>query len=133
MVQGQELKVNINHGSREALISVKGLGPSLAQRIIKGRPYEELSDLVRVSGINEIKLASLLPYLTIEKTHSKAPLEEKPAMIFFDDPTKPSEAPGQTKTAPCAWKDADQRAALLIILSGFLFGLIILLLRRKCK
>lgn len=133
MAQDQVSKVNINHGSREALIAVNGLGPSLSQRIIDGRPYEQLSDLVRVSGINDIKLASLLPFLTLEKTPSQAPLQEKPAMITADKVAKPSEPPEITKTGPCAWKGTDQRAAFLIILCGFFIGLMILLLRRKAK
>lgn len=133
MAQGQESKVNINHGSLESLMSVNGLGPVLGQRIIEGRPYEQLSDLVRVSGINEIKLASLQPFLTLEKPSSKAPLQEKSALITADEPSKPSGSPELTKTAPCPWKGTNQRDAILIILSGFLFGLIILLLRRKGK
>jgi len=133
MAQGQGTKVNINHGSRKALISVKGLGPSLAQRIIEGRPYVQLSDLVRVSGINDIKLASLRPFLTLENPPSQAPLQEKPAMITANEPSKPIEPPELAKTGPCAWKTSDQREAILIILGGFFLGLMILLLRRKDK
>jgi len=133
MAQGQESKVNINYGSRAALISVKGLGPSLAQRIIDGRPYEQLSDLVRVSGINDIKLASLMPFLALEKPPSQAPLKEKPAMITANEPSKPIEPLELAKTGPCAWNTTDQREAILIILGGFLLGLMILLLRRKGK
>ena len=131
MAQEQESKVNINHGSREALISVKGLGPSLARRIIDGRPYEQLSDLVRVSGINDIKLAALKPFLTLEKPSLQAPLQKKPAMISADKATKSSQPPEIVKAGPCGCKGTDQRDAILIILGGFLFGLMILLLRRK--
>ncbi len=30
----------LNHGSREQLMAIKGIGPVLATRIIEGRPYE---------------------------------------------------------------------------------------------
>ena len=133
MAQDKELKVNINYGSREALISIKGLGPSLAQRIIEGRPYGQLSDLVRVSGINEIKLASLLPFLTIENAPKDAPKMEKPEETAINLPTKASGAPMHGESIYCPWKNPDQRAAILIILSGFFFGLMILLIRRKRK
>jgi competence ComEA-like helix-hairpin-helix protein len=56
--------VNINHATQERLESVPGIGPALANRIIAGRPYQSVDDLLRVSGIGERTLESMRPFLT---------------------------------------------------------------------
>ena len=43
--------VNLNTADQTALESLPGIGPSLAQQIIEGRPYRNLEDLERVNGI----------------------------------------------------------------------------------
>ena len=117
MTKKKDKLVDINQGSSDALVAVPGIGPSLADRIKKGRPYQSLDDLVSVSGINEIKLASLLPYLTVEK-HEAAESEpvtslgETEAFVFFEDRN-------------------ERQDAILIILGGFILGLLILMLRPK--
>ncbi len=45
--------VNINNASLEKLDSLPGIGPVMAQKIIDGRPYEKIEDLLNVSGIGE--------------------------------------------------------------------------------
>lgn len=57
--------VNINDADLDALIAVPGIGPALAERIIKDRPYQNIIDLTRVSGIGKKSLEDLRPYLTI--------------------------------------------------------------------
>ncbi len=37
----------------------------MAQRIIEGRPYSSLDDLLRVKGIGEAKLEKIRPYVTV--------------------------------------------------------------------
>jgi competence ComEA-like helix-hairpin-helix protein len=56
--------VNINTATQQQLESVAGVGPVLASRIIEGRPYRSVDDLVRVSGIGERTLETLRPFLT---------------------------------------------------------------------
>jgi competence protein ComEA len=45
--------ISINEGTAEQLQILEGVGPSIAQKIIDGRPYEVLEDLLNVSGIGE--------------------------------------------------------------------------------
>lgn len=133
MPQVQQPKVNINHATLEELISVNGLGPSLSKRIIDQRPYEQLSDLVRVAGINEIKLASLLPSITLENRDTQTRIKEKSTEIQIDDQSSTStNAYGKM---PCTLFEnhKEQQAAILIILGGFFLGLFLLLVRRKSK
>lgn len=55
--------VSINESSEAELAQVKGLNAKLAKLIVAGRPYQELSELVKVRGIGERmvnKLRSLL-------------------------------------------------------------------------
>lgn len=60
----QSRSVNVNTATQQQLESVPGVGPVLASRIIDGRPYRSVDDLVRVSGIGERTLETMRPFLT---------------------------------------------------------------------
>ena len=45
--------ISINSASSEQLQSLTGVGPSTAQKIIDGRPYEKIEDILNVSGIGQ--------------------------------------------------------------------------------
>jgi competence protein ComEA len=57
-------RVDINLASIEELVSVPGIGPSLAERIDVARPFDSIDDLTRVSGIGPMLLDRLRPYLS---------------------------------------------------------------------
>lgn len=48
--------VNINTATKEQLTTLNGVGESTAEKIIKGRPYTQVEDLLNVSGIGEATL-----------------------------------------------------------------------------
>ncbi|OGV43160.1 MAG: hypothetical protein A2X46_12020 [Lentisphaerae bacterium GWF2_57_35] len=60
-MQGEEAPVaplNVNTCSKEELQTIKGIGPALAGKIVSGRPYRTLDDLLKIQGISPAKLES---------------------------------------------------------------------------
>lgn len=62
----QPARINPNQAKLEQLIELPGVGEKLAQQIQAARPYRELEDLARVSGLGPKVLARLEPHLTFE-------------------------------------------------------------------
>lgn len=58
--------VNVNTATKQELRSVPGIGPELAERIIKGRPYKRVDGLLRIEGIGKKSLKAMRPYLTVK-------------------------------------------------------------------
>lgn len=58
-VSGVEVLVDINHGALSELDRIIGVGPVIGERIIAGRPYASVDDLLRVSGIGAVTLAKI--------------------------------------------------------------------------
>ena len=51
--------LDLNNASAAELESLPGIGPALARRIIEGRPYRTVEDLLRIKGIGEGRLAEI--------------------------------------------------------------------------
>lgn len=58
------LCVNVNTASQEELENLPGVGPGLAPRIIAARPFKNVDDMLRVSGIGPRSLDGLRPFVT---------------------------------------------------------------------
>lgn len=58
-------RVSVNSASATLLDTLPGVGPATAERIIEGRPYSKLEDLLDVKGIGEKTLEKLRPFITL--------------------------------------------------------------------
>jgi competence ComEA-like helix-hairpin-helix protein len=64
-------RIDLNEGTREELTLLPGIGPHLAEEIVKYRqasgPFQSLSDLERVKGVGPSKIARLAPCVMIRR------------------------------------------------------------------
>ncbi len=58
--------VNINTASQAELEGLKGIGPVLSQRIINGRPYNNIDDILKVKGLGPKKFAKMKDIITVK-------------------------------------------------------------------
>jgi endonuclease/exonuclease/phosphatase family metal-dependent hydrolase len=58
--------IDLNGATREELMSIDGIGPVLSARIIAGRPYRTMDDLLKVRGIGPKRLKSFRLYLDVK-------------------------------------------------------------------
>ena len=63
----QHDSLDLNTASENELMSINGIGPVLTERIIAGRPYKTVDDLLKVKGIGLKKLAKIRPYVVVGK------------------------------------------------------------------
>ncbi len=64
----QVAPVDLNTATTQELQAISGIGPVLAAKIIAGRPYKSVDDLLRVSGIGPKLLEKLRPNLVVSAT-----------------------------------------------------------------
>ena len=57
--------LDLNTATEKELQSIKGIGPVFAARIIAGRPYKSVDDLIEVKGIVRKKLEKIRPYFVV--------------------------------------------------------------------
>ncbi|PKO23608.1 MAG: competence protein ComEA [Chloroflexi bacterium HGW-Chloroflexi-1] len=58
--------VNINTATAAELDTLPGIGPAMAQRIIEGRPYGAIEEIMRVKGIGQATFDKLKDCITVQ-------------------------------------------------------------------
>src|SRR5580765_1298275 len=74
-VQGQsksKTKVDVNSADVETLQSLPGIGPTLADRIVAGRPYKNADDLAKVKGLSKSKIDAIQDQIKFGSTSKKS-------------------------------------------------------------
>ncbi len=66
--------VDLNTASARDLQSVSGIGPVLATKIMEGRPYKNVDELLRISGIGAKQLDKIRPALVVNPLYAGQPL-----------------------------------------------------------
>ena len=57
--------LDLNLATDEQLQGIPGIGPVTAAKIIAGRPYRKVEDLLKIPGIGPKKLEAIAPYVTL--------------------------------------------------------------------
>jgi competence protein ComEA len=60
-----DARIDLNAASERLLVTLPGIGPVMAQRIVAARPFHTLDDLLRVPGIGPARLAALRDSVTV--------------------------------------------------------------------
>lgn len=94
-MENQNGVVEVNRATLDELISIPGIGPALAERIIAARPFTSLEDMTRVNGIGTALLERLRPYLIVQPEAQPEPLQ---AEMTASEPAESGENP-QTQPA----------------------------------
>ena len=112
MSEREDLLINPNSASIEALVQLPGVGDVLAQRIIESRPYAQAEEMLRVPGLGEATLARLSAYLTFGE-------EIKPALEDSEGKEVESEAlPRAPRRKPIRERVTYSREATLWLIVG---------------
>ncbi|MFH1242306.1 MAG: helix-hairpin-helix domain-containing protein, partial [Pseudomonadota bacterium] len=57
--------LDLNTASKKELMSINGIGPVLSERIIAGRPYRTVDDLLKVEGIGPKRLKKFRAFFLV--------------------------------------------------------------------
>jgi competence ComEA-like helix-hairpin-helix protein len=100
-------KIDLNTATLAKLEALKGVGPSLAQKIVAARPFKSVDDLKNVSGIGQAKFDDLKDLVTVKavKTGKKSETKAKATAKSTSPAAKQS-----TSAGPVDLNSADKAA-----------------------
>ena len=116
--------LNPNTATDEELRQLPGVGPQLAGRIVEGRPYGSVEDLLQVPGLGDSVLEDIKPFLTFDAPASDRTKDlgtEEGDIIVSEpapDPTKPDRAAAdETKYPLVLTKSRSERTGIWALLA----------------
>lgn len=77
--------IDINRADAEVLETLPGVGPAMASRIIAARPFNDLEDLVQISGISTKTLGRIRPLVSIAPVSQEEPVPAMDGERFADE------------------------------------------------
>lgn len=98
-----ENPLDVNQASLEELLTLPGITPELAERLIAARPFQAPEDLRRVKGMNSRLVKRLTPHLVFPES---APASQSPeevsatAAVEIENPTEETPPPGELPPPP---------------------------------
>lgn len=115
----QEKRINPNAADLEQLTGLPGVGETLANRIRAARPYRDLEDLSRVSGLGDKGLDRIAPFLTFES-------ETEPETEPEPEPERgvPTERADIVRIAPSGDRSGRPSAFTQVLAASVLTGLL---------
>lgn len=98
----KQVQVDVNSADLKTLETLPGVGPTLAQRIVDGRPYKSVTDLGKVKGLSKSKLDAIKDDVTFGPVETaKTPgAQPAPTAQSKAPPPTPSAGAGNAGTAP---------------------------------
>lgn len=75
-------KIDLNTATLAKLEALKGVGPSLAGKIIAARPFKSVDDLKNVSGIGQAKYDGIRGLVTVEEEEATVNPRLKPGQTI---------------------------------------------------
>jgi competence ComEA-like helix-hairpin-helix protein len=85
--------LDVNAATVDELMTLPGIGPAMASRIIAARPFISLEDLQRVSGIGPAALERIAPLVSLSSLKTEAIEAESQSKENIVPEALPSEAP----------------------------------------
>jgi len=93
-------RVDVNSADASTLETLPGIGPVLADRIVAGRPYKDLSDLEKVKGLSRSKLDALKDKVTFGGTTAATKQTQKKQTAAKEKTTKSAETVNTASSSP---------------------------------